>query len=67
MALRAALGHATSNRKNAARFYHAYACHLCAEGGIMQAKEQIRLAVEAWEDIRCEIVEDIELSDIWSC
>ena len=52
-------------RKNVARFYHAYARHLCANGMAVLAKEQVRLAVEAWEGIRREIVKDDELDAVW--
>lgn len=54
------------HRRNTAQFYHAYARHLCSTGMTVLAKEQVRLAVAAWEEIRREIVEDDKLEAIWN-
>lgn len=53
-------------RETVAKFRHGYARYLCQTGMIVLAKEQIRLAVEAWEPIRKEIVDDDGLAMVWS-
>ena len=52
-------------RETVARFRHAHARHLCESGLMVLAKEQVRLAVDAWEPIRAEIVEDDGLVAVW--
>lgn len=52
-------------RETVARFRHAYARSLCASGKVDAAKEQIHLAVEAWEPIRGDIVEDDAVEAVW--
>ena len=47
-----------SHRTTVARFHHAHARALCAEGKVREARRAVRLAVEAWEPVRAEIVED---------
>lgn len=51
--------------ESAARFRHAFARHLCTAGEIDRAKAQIKLAVETWNPIRVEIVEDDGLEGGW--
>ena len=48
-----------------AEFLHAYARHLFAAGDVEKAKQAVGHAVELWQPIRLEIVEDDALSAIW--
>jgi hypothetical protein len=48
-----------------AEWLHCYARHLVASGYVEKAKEAVGHAVELWEPIRVEIVEDDDLSAVW--
>ena len=52
-------------RKTVARFRHAFARHLGESGETDRAKAQVKLAVETWNPIRAEIVEDDGLEGAW--
>lgn len=46
------------SRKTVARFHHARARSLWQSGDFNGAREQFRLAVEAWKDVRREFSDD---------
>ena len=48
-----------------AEFLHAYARHLVAAGDIEKAQQAVAHAVELWQPIRVEIVEDDALAELW--
>lgn len=52
-------------RETVARFYHAHARALALAGDSTASKDQIRAAVEAWPEIRRELVEDERLGALW--
>ena len=54
-----------THRITCAEFLHAYARHLVAAGDIEKAKQAVKHAVELWQPIRVEIVEDDGLVELW--
>ena len=54
-----------THRITCAEFLHAYARHLVSAGDVEKAKQTVRHAVELWQPIRVEIVEDDGLAALW--
>ena len=54
-----------THRITCAEWLHCFARHLVATGDVEKAKQAVAHAVELWQPIRVEIVEDDGLAELW--